>query len=96
MQKNADTPILIFKHSNTCPVSARAQYEIQQLEQKIDIPFYYVVVQENRDVSDAIAEQTGITHESPQTLILKHGKVQADWSHDDITADNLFEFLIQQ
>ena len=39
----------------------------------------------NRDVSNAIADETGVLHQSPQAIVIKNGEVTAHTSHYDIT-----------
>jgi bacillithiol system protein YtxJ len=48
-----------------------------------------VVVQHSRSVSNAIAERTGIRHESPQAILLKGGEVVYHASHYDVTAEDI-------
>jgi bacillithiol system protein YtxJ len=48
-----------------------------------------IVVQRSRDVSTAVAEKTGIRHESPQALVLKNSKVVYHASHYDVTAKDV-------
>lgn len=84
-------PVIIFKHSNSCPISSDAYEEVAKLP--IDISL--VVVQERRDISNAIEERTGIQHESPQVMILKNGKVVWNTSHRKITAESIKKALIE-
>ena len=83
-------PVIIFKHSNSCPISSEAYDEVAKLP--IDISL--VVVQERRDISNAIEEKSGIQHESPQVLILKNGKIVWSASHRKITAESIKKTLL--
>lgn len=76
------SPVVLFKHSLTCPISARAYREMQQYDGEVAL----VVVQDARDVSSAVATATGIRHESPQAIILRNGRPVWSASHFDITA----------
>jgi bacillithiol system protein YtxJ len=78
-------PIVIFKHSNTCPISSGAYNEIEE----VTIPVSLVVVQQARDLSSEIATRTGVRHESPQVLMLRNGAVVYSASHWNITAKGL-------
>src|SRR3954465_12333249 len=62
-------PVILFKHSTTCPVSAAAYAEMSQVPEKVSL----VVVQRARDVSQEVATRTGVRHESPQAIILRNG-----------------------
>lgn len=85
-------PVMLFKHSLTCPVSSAA---FRQYEQYLDdvgddgVVHHLVEVQNARPVSNRIAELSGVKHESPQAILLRAG--QADWhaSHWKITRDSL-------
>ncbi|HEY8450383.1 MAG TPA: bacillithiol system redox-active protein YtxJ [Bacillota bacterium] len=91
-------PVLIFKHSATCPISARACDEWRQFlgvpEAERVMPAY-LVVQEDREASQEVAERTGVRHESPQVLLLKGGRVLWHTSHYAITKDALAAAVAQ-
>jgi bacillithiol system protein YtxJ len=48
-----------------------------------------VLVREDRALSQAIAERTGVRHESPQVICLVGGRAVAHASHYDITVERL-------
>jgi bacillithiol system protein YtxJ len=80
-------PVMIFKHSLTCPVSTTAYEELQRyLAERRDETALCVLVeiQNARDVSTAIAERTGVRHESPQAIVLRDGEVTWHASHGRI------------
>ena len=76
-------PVIIFKHSTTCPISSAAHRQMSRVGAEVSL----VVVQSARDVSNEIASRTGIRHESPQVIVLKNGEVVWSASHFDIQAD---------
>lgn len=85
-------PAWVFKHSATCPVSAQALDQVRDhLEQHPDQPAAMVVVQTHRPVSNHVAERTQITHQSPQLMLVRDGRVLWHASHFDITADAMAE-----
>jgi bacillithiol system protein YtxJ len=85
---------VVFKHSPTCPVSLYAHQEVSRFcADQPDVPVYLVSVRRRRDVARHIAAQTGVTHESPQVLVFRRGRVIGVASHDDITADSLCSLL---
>ena len=88
-QKSFDAPVVLFKHSLTCPISAGVHEEVSQADAEINL----VIVQTARNISNVIAEQTGIRHESPQAIVLKDGKAVYHASHYDITAEEISEKL---
>ena len=62
--------VFVLKHSDTCPISAAAFDQFNKFLYERDIDGYYLVVQEERKLSDYIAEKTNVKHESPQAFIL--------------------------
>ena len=84
--RSEDAPVLLFKHSTTCPISAHAYREMSRLDAGAAGPVALVVVQAARPVSNEIAARTGVRHESPQTIVLRRGKPVWTASHFDITA----------
>ncbi len=81
--RSHEGPVLLFKHSTACPISARAYRQMEGVKTPVSI----VVVQDSRDVSRQVEERTGIRHETPQALVLRNGRVVWNASHFDITAD---------
>jgi bacillithiol system protein YtxJ len=89
-------PVLIFKHSNACPVSSRAHDEVRRFVEGGGgdrYGFGMVVVQKARSVSNAIEAQLGIRHETPQAIVLRDGRATWNASHFDVTRDRLAEAL---
>jgi bacillithiol system protein YtxJ len=80
-----EKPVVLFKHSLTCPISAGVYSEVSQTGAEINL----IVVQRAREVSNEIAQVTGIRHESPQAIVLKDGKPIYHASHYDITSEEL-------
>ena len=93
VERSNTEPVILYKHSVTCPVSARAQEQVVEL--KHDIPTYAVVVQYARDLSEKVAEMFDIEHETPQAIIIKDGKPVADFSHAHITTKAVREAVEQ-
>lgn len=83
LARSHEGPVLLFKHSSTCPISARAYREMQEVKS----PVALVVVQQSRDLSREVAARTGVEHETPQALVLRNGQAVWSASHFDITSD---------
>ncbi len=81
-QRSNEAPVLLFKHSNACPISAQAYRQMKQVKADVSL----IVVQQARDLSRAVEERTGVRHETPQALVLRGGRVVWNASHFDITA----------
>ena len=83
--QSSEKPVVLFKHSLTCPISAGVYSEVSQADADINL----VIVQTSRDVSNEIARKTGIRHESPQAIVIKDGRAVYHASHYDITAEDI-------
>lgn len=87
--RSYEAPVLLFKHSVSCPISS----EVYRTVAGIDADVYLIVVQTARHVSNAVAEKTGVRHESPQAIILKDGRPAYAASHFDVAAEDIGDFL---
>lgn len=87
--------ILVFKHSNSCPVSFTAKRQFDQfVAAHPDVPTRLVVVQQERDLSNALETVSRLRHESPQALIVREGRVLWDASHGGITKPRLEQAFV--
>jgi bacillithiol system protein YtxJ len=84
----SERPLLIFKHSLTCGTSAEALDElIDHLnEDTLDARYAIVTVQSHREISNAVSVRLGVRHETPQALLVRHGRVIWSASHFRVTA----------
>ena len=83
VQRSQQQPVVIFKHSLTCPISASALRQMKDYEGEIAL----VEVQLARELSSEIENRLGVRHESPQVIVLRNGQVVWDGSHFKVTAD---------
>jgi bacillithiol system protein YtxJ len=86
-EKSLPENCLVFKHSTTCPVSATAAQEVRNIQ--TELPIMWINVREQRDLSNWVAESYGVTHESPQLILIRGGKSEQVWSHWDVKAANV-------
>jgi bacillithiol system protein YtxJ len=80
-------PILIFKHSTRCPVSAAAHSRMQAWERVLGEtapPVYLVRVIEARALSNEIAAHLSVPHQSPQVILVRDGYALWNASHGGI------------
>ena len=82
-----EKPIVIFKHSATCPFSAAAQIEVADAKHDIDI--YGIVLQYTGDLKEEIAERLNVKHQSPQAIVVHNGKAVSHQWRDEIQKDQL-------
>jgi bacillithiol system protein YtxJ len=83
LTRSNSQPVILFKHSTTCPISAAAYEQMTDYGGEVSL----VVVQKSRDLSRKVESLTGVRHESPQAIILRDGKAVWSASHWNITAD---------
>ncbi|CAM4355986.1 bacillithiol system redox-active protein YtxJ [Paenibacillus alkaliterrae] len=95
-ENSSARPLVVFKHSTTCPVSSNAYQEFNNYlngKPKEDVEYVLVKVIESRPVSNQIAEDTSVKHESPQILYIdKKAKVWTA-SHWSITKAHISAVL---
>ncbi|MBW8683683.1 bacillithiol system redox-active protein YtxJ [Chitinophaga rhizophila] len=82
-------PVVIFKHSTRCSISAVAKSRLERAAAPDTISFYYLDLIKFRDISNRIAADYNIPHESPQVLLIRNGECVYDESHSGITMDDL-------
>jgi len=95
LQESAHHPVLLFKHSLTCPISSRAFQEFQTYLEAPDsrVAYKLITVQTARQVSGGAAERLGVTHQSPQAILVKNGVSVWDASHYNITSESLSQAI---
>lgn len=85
LERSRERPVWIFKHSLTCPISSRAWSEFRSFaEDRPDGVYILIEVQNARSISNAVAERTGIRHQSPQAILLRNAAVAWHASHYSI------------
>jgi bacillithiol system protein YtxJ len=88
-----ERPVLILKHSLACGASAAAHEVYHEfVESRLDdeqVDYAVLLIQRSRDLSDELARRTGIRHQSPQVVLLRHGRAAWSASHWGISRENL-------
>ncbi|MFN3173470.1 bacillithiol system redox-active protein YtxJ [Phaeodactylibacter xiamenensis] len=91
IEHSKSVPCLIFKHSTRCSISSLAQNRLSKgwsLADNDVLPYHLDLIA-HRDLSNAVAEQFGVRHESPQVLLIKDGRCVYDASHLGISATDI-------
>lgn len=83
-------PVLIFKHSTRCAISrfALKQFESDYAIADEEAVPYFLDLLEQRSLSNEIASRFGVTHQSPQLILIKDGRAIYQASHSDISAED--------
>lgn len=86
--------VLIFKHSTRCPISANAlnrlerSWNEEEMQNK-NIKPYYLDLITYRNISDKIAQEFKVMHQSPQVIVVENGEAIYDNSHYGIKYEEL-------
>ncbi len=87
---NSDkNPQVIFKHSIRCSISSMAKNRLDKNDNPEGVDFYYLDIINNRNISNKIAEEFNVHHQSPQVLIIKRGECVYNESHSGIHMDEI-------
>ena len=88
LEATGEKPLLVLKHSTRCPVSAAALEEFEEYlrdHPAQDVEYALVKVIESRPVSNRIAEDLQVKHESPQIILVKNKEKYWAASHWAVT-----------
>jgi bacillithiol system protein YtxJ len=88
-------PILIFKHSTTCSISRATLDRLERNwkeEEMATLKPYFLDLLSYRSISNQVADDFNIEHQSPQVLIISNGKAVYTSSHFGIDYKNLKAF----
>lgn len=85
IERSKQQLVVLFKHSKRCGVSFMAEERlIEDWDFTEEVAFYHLDLIEHRAISNAIAKQLGVPHQSPQLILLRHTKVLHHASHSAI------------
>ncbi len=76
-----EKPVFIFKHSSRCGISSMVLTRFEKQINERDESYFYLHIQGHRELSNWLAEELKIPHESPQLIVIKDAKVVAHDSH---------------
>lgn len=94
IERSKKIPVLIFKHSTRCSISAAALSRLERNwkeENRDQLDCFFLDLLQFRDISNQIAECFALIHQSPQALIIKNGKCVFSQSHSEIRLKDLLE-----
>lgn len=81
-------PQVIFKHSTRCSISSLAKSKVEKYLKETDA-FYLLDLLKYRPISNAIADNLNVTHQSPQVLVIRNGICIYHESHTGIDYDQI-------
>ncbi|MBW6482622.1 MAG: bacillithiol system redox-active protein YtxJ [Vicingaceae bacterium] len=86
--------IVVFKHSTRCAISIMAKSRLAfswDFDEKL--PIYYLDLIQYRNLSNQIADEFLVEHQSPQLLLIKNGKCIYHASHNGISVKDIKKLL---
>mgnify|MGYP001547402030 FL=1 len=81
LTESENRPVFIFKHSIRCGTSSMVLRRFEKKMSEWEQPYYFLNILSHRSLSNIIAETLNVRHESPQLIVLKHGKAFKHESH---------------
>lgn len=93
--KNSTGYSVIFKHSTRCSISLMAKRGFESNWEVIPptTPLYFLDLLNYREISNSIAEEFNVYHESPQALLIYNGECILDLSHSDISSEEIADSI---
>lgn len=87
--------VAIFKHSTRCAISKMAQLRLLSSWNfsENQLPIYQLDLLSFRELSNKIAEDFSVEHQSPQLLLIKNGECIYHTSHMGISVDAIKKAL---
>ncbi len=87
--------IVLFKHSTRCIISKMALRNFEHDFVPDDrVTGYFLDILNFRELSDGIADQFKVMHQSPQIILVKDRKAIYAESHEGIDADMMRKHLL--
>jgi len=88
-ERSSNMPQVIFKYSSRCSLSDLIKDRLERKQVNTSMDFYFLDLIAFRSLSDKIAREFDIAHQSPQVLLIKNGECIYDESHGGIRMDEL-------
>src|ERR1700754_3434329 len=77
-------PQVIFKHSIRCGISSMALSRLERTYTPMNADFYLLDIISYRSISNLVAAEFDVHHESPQVLVISNEECVYDESHSGI------------
>jgi bacillithiol system protein YtxJ len=85
--ESSQQTVLIFKHSHRCNISRTSLDRLERQWNELEMAHvkpYLLDLLSHRELSNSLANQFAVEHESPQVLIIENGKSILNLSHFEI------------
>jgi bacillithiol system protein YtxJ len=96
-EASATSAALVFKYSPICPISHRAEGELDRFLEAIDpaseLALARIDVIGRRPLARGLTDELGLRHESPQALWFRAGELTWHGSHGELTRERFAELM---
>ena len=88
-EMSKEKKVVIFKHSTRCQISKMVlkNFEKEVAGSDKEVEYYFLDLIKHRDVSNKIAADFNVHHQSPQMIVLENGVAVNDASHQSISVN---------
>ncbi|MDA0713902.1 MAG: bacillithiol system redox-active protein YtxJ [Bacteroidetes bacterium] len=94
LERSESRPQVIFKHSTRCIISKMVLRNFEEESTPSDVMDYHLLdLIAHREVSNAIASDFGVHHQSPQLIIVYKKRAVYDRSHQAISSAEVESFI---
>jgi len=87
IQESFSVTVVVFKHSTRCFISKTVlrNFEKEVMDSDKNISYYFLDLLAHRNLSDKVAENLGVEHQSPQLIVIENGIAVKNASHQHIS-----------
>lgn len=87
VEESHQKKVAIFKHSTRCFISKTVlkNFEKEVSDSDKDVAYYFLDLLAHRDLSNKIADDFDVEHQSPQLIVLENGNAIKNASHQSIS-----------
>ena len=89
LERSAIKPQLIFKYSSHCSLSDMIKEKLEMDETPPGIDFHFLDLIRYRALSNKIAKDLAVHHQSPQVLLVKNSECVFEESHMEIRMEDI-------
>ncbi len=89
IEESFQKKVVVFKHSTSCYISKTVlkNFEKEVRNSDKEASYYFLDLLVHRSLSNKIADDFGVQHQSPQLIVLESGKAISNASHQSISID---------
>ena len=87
IEESSTKKIAIIKHSTRCHISKTVlkNFEKEVADSDKDVSYYFLDLLSHRNLSNKIANDLNVQHQSPQLIVVEQGRAVTDASHQGIS-----------